>query len=65
MENITNIFLGIVGVIIICIIGLAAMDREVARRDFVKNVEICKPIDGCLFDSNCNHYNEIIEKECE
>lgn len=42
-----------------------AIDLEVARRDYVKNVEQCKAVEGCLFNWNCKRYNKMIEKECK
>ena len=40
-------------------------DREVARRDYVKNLKTGTKIAGCLYDINCNHYNKLLEKKNE
>lgn len=64
MEELRDVCLGILAAIALVFIFFAAMDREVARKDYNANVEQCKPIDGCLFGWNCNHYNKMIEEAC-
>jgi len=64
MDEIKNVFLAILAVIVMVFVFFAAMDREVARKDYIEHVEQCKPIDGCLFGWNCNHYNKMIEEAC-
>lgn len=39
---------------------LMCIDREVARREYVAGVY---PMEDCLFDFNCQHYNELAEKD--
>ena len=41
-----------------------AIDLEVARRDYVKNVKKCEAIENCLFGWNCKRYNKMIEEAC-
>ena len=41
------------------------IDREMARRDYVSMFDISSSngeIKGCWFQSNCDHYNELLEK---
>ena len=64
MDEVKDVCLAIIAVISLVLIFFAAMDREVARLDYVENVKQCKPIHGCLFDTNCNHYNKMIEEAC-
>lgn len=64
MESIKYITIGIVASCVISLAILFGIDREVARRDYNENVEQCKNIDGCLFDMNCNKYNEMIWEAC-
>lgn len=65
MEIFKYIIIAIVSIMLAYVGILYGVDREVARRDYIKKVEICKPIDNCLFSSNCNHYNKMIEQECK
>ena len=60
-----SILFGFVVIISVVVVFFWAMDVEVARQDYLRSVEQCKPIDGCLFDHNCNKYNKLIEKACE
>lgn len=39
---------------------LMCIDKEVARREYVANVY---PVENCLFDFNCEHYNKLAEAE--
>ena len=39
---------------------LMCIDKEVARREYVANVY---PVENCLFDFNCKHYNKLAEEE--
>ena len=64
MESIRYIVIGIVSALVITFFVYDGIDIEVARRDYVKNVEQCKPIDGCLFGWNCKKYNKMIEEAC-
>ena len=59
------VIFGIIGILVACFMVYDAIDLEVARRDYVKNVKQCKAVEGCLFDWNCKRYNKMIEKECE
>lgn len=59
------LLLGLAAILIGCFMVYDTIDLEVARRDYVKNREMCVPVDGCLFSWNCNRYNKMIEKECE
>lgn len=57
--------LGVLFVLFICaalsnIFLLMCIDREVARREYVANVY---PVENCLFDFNCEHYNKLAEAE--
>ena len=65
MDELRDVLLLILAVLFLVFVFFAAMDREFARQDYLKNVETCKPIDGCLFGWNCNHYNKMIERACE
>lgn len=65
MENLTAITLGIVAGLGLSFGVLLGIDLEVAKDDYNKNVELCKPIDGCLFSMNCERYNKMIEKACK
>jgi hypothetical protein len=46
--------------IMVAVAGLTyGIDRELARRDYVKAIEMQdfeKPIIGCLYESNCRYY---------
>ena len=64
MKNLKYILIGIVGALAITFFAYDAIDLEVARRDYVQNVEQCKPVDGCLFGWNCRKYNKMIEEAC-
>ena len=37
---------------------LACLDREIARRDYVRG-DIAS---GCIFQTNCNYYNRLLYK---
>lgn len=65
MNSIKYILIGVALAFGICFIILDGIDLEVARRDYNKNVEQCKTIDGCLFSSNCERYNKMIEQKCK
>lgn len=39
---------------LLVLLALCCIDREVARRDWVEN----GVAENCLFDFNCDHYNE-------
>lgn len=65
MTDLRDVCLGILMAIGLAFVFFASMDREVARLEYVEHVKQCKPIDGCLFGWNCNHYNKMIEKECK
>lgn len=65
MENLISITLGIVAGLGLSFGVLLGIDLEVAKDDYNKNVEQCKPIDGCLFSSNCERYNKMIEQKCK
>lgn len=43
-----------------CVYLLMCIDREVARREYVAGVY---PMEDCLFEFNCQHYNELAEKD--
>lgn len=64
MEELRDVCLAILAALFVAFIFYAAMDREVARKDYIAHVEQCKPIYGCLFSWNCNHYNKMIEEAC-
>lgn len=64
MDELKGVLISILVALFLAFAFFAAMDREVARQDYIKNVELCKPIDGCLFNWNCNHYNKMIERTC-
>lgn len=64
MESIKAIALGIIGGLVATWAVYYAIDLEIARTQYNENVEQCEPIDGCLFDMNCEKYNEMIEEKC-
>ena len=64
MESIKCIAIGILVALGLSFGFLFGMDLEVAKADYNENVKQCKLIEGCLFDINCEHYNEMIEGEC-
>lgn len=64
MENLKYVVIGIVGALAITFFIYDGIDLEVARRDYVKNVEQCKPVENCLFGWNCKKYNKMIEEAC-
>ena len=40
------------------------VDRELARRDFERYTTTQEElIVGCIFEANCNHYNDLLENE--
>ncbi len=65
MKELNFVVLAIIIVIVISVGAIFGIDREMARRDYNKNVDECMPIDGCVFSTNCNHYNKMIEISCE
>lgn len=65
MKELKWILIGLAICIGVPFLVYDAIDLEVARRDYVKNVEQCKAVEGCLFSWNCKRYNKMIEKECE
>ena len=54
----------VLGLFLVCICFgiflLMCIDREVARREYVAGVY---PMEDCLFEFNCQHYNELAEKD--
>lgn len=64
METIKGIVIGIVVALIATWAFYYGIDLEVARSHYNQNVGQCKPIDGCLFDMNCEKYNDMIEEKC-
>ena len=65
MENLKYITLGILAGLGLSFGILFGIDLEVARNDYNQNVGQCKAIDGCLFDMNCEHYNDMIAEVCD
>ena len=53
----------VLGLFLVCICFgiflLMCIDREVARREYVAGVY---PMEDCLFEFNCNHYNKLFKK---
>ena len=47
-------FLALLGACLFSLLLFASIDREVARRDWVEN----GVAENCLFDFNCDYYNE-------
>ena len=57
-----NFLIGIVVVGAMLVAALYGIDREVARRDFVYKTELTTDISGCIFQSNCDHYNKLLKE---
>ena len=53
--------------LMVIVAGLTfGIDRELARRDYEKYTTTQEEaIIGCLFETNCKHYNDMLEKEDE
>lgn len=55
-------FLFITLSVMVSVAGLTyGIDRELARRDYVKAIQMQnfeRPIAGCLWESNCNYYTQ-------
>lgn len=65
MDEVKGVCLAVLAALAVAFVFYASIDREVARKEYVQNVEQCKPIHGCLFGWNCNHYNKMIEEACD
>ncbi len=67
MKNFTFALLILSGIIGSSTAFLYGFDREMARRDYEKATQAQdfeKPIIGCIFESNCNYYtNMLYDKE--
>lgn len=53
----------IFGVCAFSLLIIGGIDREVARQDYVeitKGTSNEMSVKGCLFDMNCEHYNNLI-----
>jgi uncharacterized membrane protein YhiD involved in acid resistance len=40
---------------------LFGIDREITRRDYLARTEMTEEITGCIFDTNCRHYNKLLK----
>lgn len=40
---------------------LFGIDREIARRDYIARSDLRDEITGCIFDTNCLHYNKLLK----
>jgi hypothetical protein len=51
--------------VIVFITGMTfGFDREMARRDYEKyKTSQQEQIVGCIFEANCNYYNDLLDKE--
>lgn len=64
MKVLVYLIVGILGAAGITFLVYDCIDMEVARKDYIENVEKCEPINGCLFSWNCERYNKLIRKVC-
>lgn len=53
-ETMKEFFLALLGACLFSLLIFSGIDREVARRDWVEN----GVAENCLFDFNCDYYNE-------
>ena len=56
MKLIANILIGV---------GIAFflsfyIDREITRRDYLARSDLRDEITGCIFETNCRHYNKLL-----
>lgn len=52
-------------IMVICAGAVFGLDKELARRDYekaVRNNDYERPIVGCIFEYNCEHYTNILWK---
>lgn len=38
------------------------IDMEITRRDYLSRSDLRQEINGCRFESNCRHYNKLLNK---
>lgn len=58
-------FILIVLAVMVAVAGITfGIDRELARRDYEKYTTTQEEaIIGCLFETNCKYYNDMLDKE--
>lgn len=58
-------FILIVLAVMVAVAGITfGVDRELARRDYEKYTTTQEEaIIGCLFETNCKYYNDLLDKE--
>lgn len=58
-------FILIVLAVMVAVAGITfGVDRELARRDYEKYTTTQEEaIIGCLFETNCKYYNDMLDKE--
>lgn len=64
MNELKHIVIGIVVILATTFLIYDGIDVEVARQNYLENVEQCKPIENCVFGWNCKKYNKMIEEAC-
>ena len=63
MRTIYNVIMTALGVMVLVGAVVFGMDRELARREYVRRVqmqEFEQPIIGCTYDYNCKYYTELL-----
>lgn len=62
----TEFLLYAVGLMVFVAGFVYGIDRDMARRDYEHyNTSSQEVITGCIFESNCNYYNDLINKRHE
>ena len=63
MRTMYNVIMMALGVMVLVSAVVFGMDREIARREYVRRVqmqEFEEPITGCTYDYNCKYYTELL-----
>lgn len=61
--RITEFLLYALGIMTFVAAMTFGFDREMARRDFERYSTTQEElIVGCIFEANCNHYNDLLDK---
>lgn len=63
MRVIYNVLLTALGVTVLVNAVVFGMDREIARREYVRRVqmqEFEQPIIGCTYNYNCEYYTDLL-----
>ena len=66
MKYFTEFLLYAVGLMVFVAGLIYGFDRDMARRDYERyNTSNQEVVTGCIFESNCDYYNDLINKRYE